>query len=52
MNLVTSKPNVLLNPLFAQLGENRHVLVGFSGGLDSTVLLHYWSVYVNNLFLN
>ncbi len=40
MNLVTSKPNVLLNPLFAQLGENRHVLVGFSGGLDSTVLLH------------
>lgn len=40
MNSAISTPNVLLNPLFAQLGEHRHLLVGFSGGLDSTVLLH------------
>ena len=40
MNSATFTPNVLLNPLFAQLGDHRHVLVGFSGGLDSSVLLH------------
>ncbi|WP_145583760.1 tRNA lysidine(34) synthetase TilS [Yersinia thracica] len=40
MNFTPATPNVLLNPLFAQLGEQRHVLVGFSGGLDSSVLLH------------
>ncbi|MGP2424482.1 tRNA lysidine(34) synthetase TilS [Yersinia sp. 2545 StPb PI] len=40
MNSATFMPNVLLNPLFAQLGDHRHVLVGFSGGLDSSVLLH------------
>ncbi|CNH49152.1 tRNA lysidine(34) synthetase TilS [Yersinia pekkanenii] len=40
MNSAPATPNVLLNPLFAQLGEHRHVLVGFSGGLDSSVLLH------------
>jgi tRNA(Ile)-lysidine synthase len=40
MNSATLIPNVLLNSLFAQLGEHRHVLVGFSGGLDSSVLLH------------
>lgn len=40
MNTTSSAPNVLLNPLFAQLGEQRRVLVGFSGGLDSSVLLH------------
>ncbi|WP_145481880.1 tRNA lysidine(34) synthetase TilS [Yersinia aldovae] len=40
MNSAALMPNVLLNPLFAQLGDHRHVLVGFSGGLDSSVLLH------------
>lgn len=40
MNATPTTPNVLLNSLFAQLGEQRHVLVGFSGGLDSSVLLH------------
>ena len=40
MNATPATPNILLNPLFAQLGEQRHVLVGFSGGLDSSVLLH------------
>ncbi|CNK89460.1 tRNA(Ile)-lysidine synthetase [Yersinia frederiksenii] len=40
MNAVPSTSPVLLNPLLAQLGEHRHVLVGFSGGLDSSVLLH------------
>ncbi|QHB33679.1 tRNA lysidine(34) synthetase TilS [Yersinia canariae] len=40
MSATSATPNVLLNPLFAQLGEHRHVLVGFSGGLDSSVLLH------------
>ncbi|MHA3511773.1 tRNA lysidine(34) synthetase TilS [Yersinia enterocolitica] len=40
MNATPATSNVLLNPLFAQLGEQRHVLVGFSGGLDSSVLLH------------
>ncbi|WP_145522569.1 tRNA lysidine(34) synthetase TilS [Yersinia rohdei] len=40
MNTQASVPHVLLNPLFAQLGGHRHVLVGFSGGLDSSVLLH------------
>ncbi|WP_145537976.1 tRNA lysidine(34) synthetase TilS [Yersinia kristensenii] len=40
MNVTPATPNVLLNPLFAQFGEQRHVLVGFSGGLDSSVLLH------------
>ncbi|WP_145586419.1 tRNA lysidine(34) synthetase TilS [Yersinia kristensenii] len=40
MNATPATPNVLLNPLFAQFGEQRHVLVGFSGGLDSSVLLH------------
>ena len=40
MNSATFTPNVLLNPLFAQLGDHRQVLVGFSGGLDSSVLLH------------
>ncbi|MBW5827291.1 tRNA lysidine(34) synthetase TilS [Yersinia kristensenii] len=40
MNSTPATPNVLLNPLFAQFGEQRHVLVGFSGGLDSSVLLH------------
>lgn len=40
MNATPATPNVLLNPLFAQFGEQRHVLLGFSGGLDSSVLLH------------
>ncbi|WP_145595502.1 tRNA lysidine(34) synthetase TilS [Yersinia aleksiciae] len=40
MNSVPATPNVLLNPVFAQLGGHRNFLVGFSGGLDSSVLLH------------
>ncbi|CNK35167.1 tRNA lysidine(34) synthetase TilS [Yersinia mollaretii] len=40
MNAVPATPNILLNPVFAQLGGNRDFLVGFSGGLDSSVLLH------------
>lgn len=40
MNPVPATPNVLLNPVFAQLGGQRNFLVGFSGGLDSSVLLH------------
>ncbi|WP_019211529.1 tRNA lysidine(34) synthetase TilS [Yersinia massiliensis] len=40
MNAAPATPNVLLNPVFAQLGKHRQFLVGFSGGLDSSVLLH------------
>lgn len=40
MNAVPATPNILLNPVFAQLGGHRDFLVGFSGGLDSSVLLH------------
>lgn len=40
MNAAPAIPNILLNPVFAQLGKHRHFLVGFSGGLDSSVLLH------------
>ncbi len=40
MNSASYTSNALLKPLLAQLGDHRNVLVGFSGGLDSSVLLH------------
>ena len=30
----------LINEIKRQIGSHSHILVGFSGGVDSTVLLH------------